>query len=69
MDNGKKIQTIGVKKETIDLANKIHYDCRPKDWQLFEILVSFCKDCPKEFENWKKEKIKKIQESWKKKKK
>lgn len=66
MDND-EIQNIGVKKETLKEANKVHYECRPNDWQMFEILVAFCKDCPDDFENWKKEKFEDIQKKWEKK--
>ncbi len=57
MDDG-KIQTLGVKEKTLDEAKGIHYECVPSQWQMFEILVSFCKDCPKEFTKWKKDKLK-----------
>ncbi len=66
MDND-KVQTIGVKKGTLKVANAIHYGCRPSDWQMFQILVSFCKDCPDEFDKWKEDKLKKIEVEWKKK--
>ena len=63
-----EIQSIGVKKETLGEArDEIHYNCRPHDWQMFEMLVSFCKDHPNEFIDWKKEKLEKIKKKWKKK--
>jgi len=65
MGNG-KIQNIGVKRETLDDADKIYYECRPSEWQMFDILVSFCKDCPNEFTAWKKNKLEKLKEKWKK---
>ena len=65
--NNDKIQPIGVKKGALEIANRIHYGCRPSDWQMFEILVSFCKDCPDEFTKWKDEKLEIIEGRWKKK--
>ncbi len=63
MDDG-KIQPIGVKKKTLKEAKKIHYECIPTEWQMFEILVSFCKDCPDKFTEWKKNKLEKLEEKW-----
>ncbi len=61
------IQNIGVKKETLKEAEKIHYECLPKQWQMFEILVAFCKNHPDEFTKWKKNKLEKIKSKWEKK--
>lgn len=55
-----------MRKEALEEAKKIHYECLPNQWQMFEILVSFCKDCPNEFTKWKKDKLKKLEEKWKK---
>jgi len=64
-----EVQNIGVKKETLKFANEeIHYGCRPNDWQMFEILVSFCKDCPDVFNDWKNTKLEKLKEKWQMKK-
>lgn len=48
------IQNMKVKKETLDKARGIHFGCRLCDWKILNVLVSFCLDCPKEFEEWKK---------------
>lgn len=65
-----KIQNIGVKEDILEKARgEIHYDCRPYDWQMFEILFSFCKDHPGEFTKWKKNKLEQIKKKWEKRKK
>ena len=67
MDNG-KIQTIGVKEKILKEAREeIHYNCRPYDWQMFEILFSFCKAHPNEFTKWKKNKLEEMKKKWEKK--
>lgn len=64
MGNG-KIQNIGVREGTLKIArDEIHYNCQPHEWQMFEILVSFCKDCPDIFNKWKQDKLGKLKEKW-----
>lgn len=64
-----KTQPIGVKKEMLKEAESIHYECKVSHWQMFEILVSFCKDCPNEFSKWKKNKLGRLKKQWEKKQK
>lgn len=62
-----EIQTIGVRKNILKEAEGIHYECFLKHWQMLEVLVSFCKDHPNEFNTWKKNKFEKIKKKWEKK--
>ena len=68
MDEG-EIQNIGVRKKMLKEAESIHYECKTHSWQMFEILVSFCKDHPNEFIKWKKNKLEKMEIEWEKKQK
>ena len=64
-----EIQNIRVKKNMLKEArDDIYYNCKPTDWQMFELLVSFCKDHPDVFTTWKVNKLEKIKQKWKKKK-
>jgi len=55
MGNG-DIKNMKVKGGDLKRARKIHFGERLCDWKILGALISFCEDCPKEFEKWKKKK-------------
>ncbi len=55
MGNG-EIKNMKVKEGDLKRARRISFGDRLYDWEILNALVSFCEECPKEFEKWKKKK-------------
>jgi hypothetical protein len=45
-----------VREEDLKRARKIQFGERFCDWRILDALLSFCEECPNEFEKWKKKK-------------